>query len=221
MRIDRRTVVTMIGLTATLPGAAAAGVAMAQDDKPIIIFAFGDSLTAGYGVAPGDAFPVKLEAALKASGRNAHVVNAGVSGDTTADGLNRLEWSLPAGAQVAIVEFGANDAFRGVPVKIMRGNLERIVGALTMRGMAVLVAGMKVNHNYGPDYTAQFNAAFGDIAAEYHADLYPFFLDGVALDPALNQPDGIHPNAKGVDIIVERIMPSVAALVDRVAAKRR
>ncbi|MDR3373046.1 MAG: arylesterase [Ancalomicrobiaceae bacterium] len=190
---------------------------MAEDNKPITLFAFGDSLTAGYGVAPGDAFPVKLEAALKAAGRNVHVVNAGVSGDTTADGLSRLEWSLPPDARAAIVEFGANDAFRGVPVKIMRGNLERIVAALTARGLAVLIAGMRVSHNYGPQYTAEFNAAFGDIATEYGADLYPFFLDGVVLDATLNQADGIHPNAKGVDVIVSRITPSVTALIDRVA----
>lgn len=217
MQIDRRALMAMVGLAAI--GTARGGEAMAAEAAPVTVFAFGDSLTAGYGVAPGDAFPVKLEAALKAMGRNVHVVNGGVSGDTTADGLARLEWSLPSDAKVAIVEFGANDAFRGVPVKLMRGNLERIVAALTQRGLAVLIAGMKVSHNYGPEYSAAFNAAFGDIAAEYRADLYPFFLDGVALDQTLNQPDGIHPNAKGVDVIVARIAPSVAALVDRVAAK--
>jgi acyl-CoA thioesterase-1 len=186
----------------------------------IVLFAFGDSLTAGYGLPGPQAFPVKLQAALRAKGINVEVVNAGVSGDTSGEGLARLDWSLPAGADAAIVEFGANDAFRGVPVATMRANLSGIVERLQSRHIEVMLAGMLAPRNMGAAYTDAFDATFGEIAGKYDCILYPFYLDGVALDRSLNQPDQIHPNAAGVDVIVARILPAVEQLIDRVRKVR-
>ncbi len=185
-------------------------------DKPVVLFAFGDSLTAGYGLSQPQSFTVRLQQALEARGRNVTIINGGVSGDTSAQGLARLDWSLPPDAAAAIVEFGANDAFRGVPPDVMKANLDQIVAKLTGHGLAVMVAGMKAPRNLGPEYAEPFDRAFAEVAARHQAVLYPFFLDGVIMDPQLNQPDSIHPNAKGVDVIVARILPAVETLLDRI-----
>ena len=186
----------------------------------IRIVAFGDSLTAGFGLRPGQAFPDVLQIALKARGHTVEVVNAGVSGDTTAAGLARLDWAVGADADAVIVELGANDALRGQPPKETRANLDRILTRLGARGLPVLLAGMRSPENWGSDYRDAFNAVYADLAAKHGALLYPFFLDGVATDPKLNLDDGLHPNAHGIAIIVERIVPKVEELIARVHNKR-
>lgn len=184
---------------------------------PIRILALGDSLTAGYGLPQTDAFPVRLEAALRANGVDAVVVNAGVSGDTTAGGLSRLDWALAAGADgppdAMIVELGANDGLRGLEPKITETNLDAILAKAGARGVPVLLTGMLAPPNLGREYGAEFAAIYPKLAEAHGVPLYPFFLDGVAADPALNQDDGIHPNPMGVGIIVERILPYVEKLI--------
>lgn len=188
--------------------------------EPIRIVALGDSLTAGYGLPPGDAFPVRLEAALRAKGHHVEVINAGVSGDTADQGLARLEWSLPEKADAAIVEFGANDALRGLDPRATRRALDEMVGKLRQRGLPVLVSGMLAPRNMGPAYAAAFDPIFPEVAAKHGAILDPFFLEGVAVDARLNQGDGIHPNRAGVEVIVARILPKVEELIARAKAKR-
>src|SRR5262249_10857412 len=156
---------------------------------------FGDSLTAGLGLPAASAYPAKLEAALRAKGYKVDVVNAGVSGDTVADGLARLDWSIPDGTDAVIVELGANDALRGLDPKSTRSGLDEIVKRLRQRHVAVMLAGMVAPRNLGADYSAQFDPIFPDLAKAYDLPLYPFFLDGVATDAKLNQSDGMHPNA--------------------------
>lgn len=187
---------------------------------PIRIVAFGDSLTAGYRLKPSEAFPVQLAAALKAKGHNVEVSNAGVSGDTTAAGLARLDWSVPAGTEAVILELGANDALRGIPPKVTRNNLDSILKTLRERKIEVLIAGMKAPKNLGDDYEKQFEPIFVDLAEDYGALRYPFFLDGVVLDAKLNLDDGMHPTGAGVGVIVSRILPTVEQLIARVHAKR-
>ncbi len=182
---------------------------------PLRIVALGDSLTAGYQLAPTDAFPAKLQAALRAKGYDVEVVNAGVSGDTAANGLARLDWSVPAETDAVIVELGANDMLRGLDPARTRATLAEILARLRARGLPVLLAGMRASPNLGPDYVAAFDAIYPDLAGHYGALLYPFFLDGVALDQAYTLPDGLHPTARGVDVIVARILPSVEALMSR------
>jgi acyl-CoA thioesterase-1 len=184
--------------------------------RKIRIVAFGDSLTAGYGLRPGQAFPDVLQMALTARGHNVEVINAGVSGDTTAAGLARLDWAVGEDADGVIVELGANDALRGQPPAETRANLDAILERLGKRNIPVLLAGMRSPENWGSDYRDKFDAIFGDLSAKHGALLYPFFLDGVATDPKLNQPDGLHPNAHGIAIIVERILPKVEDLIGRV-----
>ncbi len=190
-----------------------------SDGKPVKLVAFGDSLTAGLGLPDGASFPAKLEAALRAKGYKITVVNAGVSGDTVADGLARLDWSIPQDADAVIVELGANDALRGLDPKATRTGLDEIVKRLRQRNVAVMLAGMYAPRNLGPDYVAQFDPIYPDLAKSYDLPLYPFFLDGVATDPKLNQADGLHPTAAGVDVIVARILPTVEALLTRVSAQ--
>jgi len=187
--------------------------------EPVRIVALGDSLTAGYGLPPGSGFPTKLEAALAARGIAATVVDAGVSGDTTSGALARLDWSVGADADAVIVELGGNDALRAVDPALTRENLDAILARLAARGVPVLVAGMRAPPNLGEAYAGAFDPIFQEIAERHGALLYPFFLDGVAADPALNQGDGIHPTAEGVAVIVERILPSVEALVARAAER--
>jgi acyl-CoA thioesterase-1 len=181
--------------------------------EPIEIVALGDSLTAGSGLLPGEAFPDQLQAALIAKGHEVTVANAGVSGDTAADGLARLEWSVPPEADIVIVELGANDALRGIDPALTRKALSEIVSKVKTRGQAVLLAGMLAPRNLGAGYTRAFDVIYPDLAAEYDVALYPFFLAGVATDATLNQPDGMHPNAAGVARIVEGILPEVEKLV--------
>lgn len=177
------------------------------------ILALGDSLTAGYGLAAADSFPTRLEAALRRAGQDVRVINAGVSGDTTAGGRARLGWTLAGAPGYAVVALGANDVLRGVdPAESFR-NLDAILTELRARGVRVLLAGMLAPPNLGRDYGTAFNAIYPRLAEKHGVPLYPFFLDGVAADPALNQTDGMHPNAKGVEVMVERILPHVLELV--------
>ncbi len=189
---------------------------------PVRILAFGDSLTAGYGLPEAEGFPAQLEAALAAAGVEAEVINGGVSGDTTAGGLARLDWALADDPDVVILELGANDGLRGLRPAETRANLDAILTRLGEEGIAVLLAGMLAPPNLGREFGEAFNAMFPALAEEHGVAFYPFFLDGVATDPALNQPDGIHPNAAGVAVIVERILPHLLAVIedlDRPAAE--
>lgn len=177
------------------------------------ILALGDSLTAGFGVAPDEAFPVKLQQRLAALGVAAEVINGGVSGDTSAGGLARLQWALADHPGYALVEFGANDMLRGLDPKVTFANLDKMLDQLKAAHVGVLLIGFRAAANWGRDYQAQFDAIYPTLARKHDVPLYPFFLEGVALDPALNQGDGLHPNAKGVAVIVERLAPYVLRLV--------
>lgn len=187
--------------------------------EPVRILGFGDSLMAGYGLADGDAFPTRLEAALRAAGHDVTVINAGVSGDTTAGGASRLAWSLSEAPDAAIIELGANDGLRGIPTQDTRRNLNAILTALSEEDIPVLFAGMLAPPNMGKEYGADFARVFTDLAAKHEVIFYPFFLEGVAGDLALNQADGIHPNRAGVDSIVERLLPYAEKLVERAKAE--
>lgn len=189
------------------------GVSAAAEAAPLKILAFGDSLTAGLGLAPGDSYPAKLQAALKAKGYDVTVINAGVSGDTSADGLARLDWALQDHPDYALVELGANDMLRGLDPGDARTNLDKILSSFAAAKVKVLLIGMQSSKNWGTDYKQRFDRIFPDLAAQYHVPLYPFFLDGVALDPKLNQPDMLHPTAAGVDVIVARTLPAVLGLL--------
>lgn len=191
--------------------------------RPLLVLAFGDSLTAGYGLKPGESFPAQLEAALRREGLNARVHNAGVSGDTSAQGRARLNWvlsSLKATPDLAIVALGANDMLRGIDPAVTRRALDRIISALRERGIEVLLVGMRAVPNLGPDYRRAYEAIFPDLAARHGVLFYPFFLDGVAADPSLNLDDRIHPNAAGVEVMVARMLPKVEELIARVRARR-
>ena len=179
------------------------------------IAALGDSLTAGFGLAREDAFPARLEAALRAEGHDWRVIDAGVSGDTSAGGLARLDWVLADAPEIVIVELGANDGLRGLPTDQMEANLDAILARVGESGAAILLAGMRAPANFGADYAAAFHAVYERLAARHGVAFYPFFLEGVATEPALNQADGIHPNAAGVAEIVRRILPHVVALIAR------
>ena len=202
------TLVTAVTLAAVLasPVAVAAG-------RPLQIVALGDSLTAGYGLPANEAFPVRLQQALAAKGVVAEVANAGVSGDTASNGLARLDWSVPDGTDAVILELGANDALRGIDPKVTRGALESMLAKLKARHIPVLLCGMLAPRNMGPEYATAFDAIYPDLAEKYGAILYPFFLGGVATEAKLNQHDGLHPTAAGVDRIVENILPDVQRLV--------
>ncbi|MBS7537649.1 arylesterase [Ancylobacter lacus] len=187
---------------------ALAGPARAE---PLRLVAFGDSLTAGLGLPAKEAFPARLQAALKARGHDVVIENAGVSGDTTAAGLARLDWSIPDGTQGVILELGANDALRGLDPGLAEKALDEMLARLKARGIPVLLAGMLAPPNMGAAYKQRFDALYPALAAKYGVPLYPFFLDGVAGQGKLNQADGVHPTAAGVDIIVERMLPAVEA----------
>jgi len=193
-----------------------AGVAEAQQR----VVAFGDSLTAGFGLPVEEGFVPQLEAWLQAQGADVVVVNAGVSGDTTSGGLARVDWVLGEGADLVILELGANDMLRGVAPSVARENLDAILADITGRGIKVLIAGMLAPPNYGTEYRAEFDAIYPELAEQYGADLYPFFLmglgkaDGVFELYAMMQSDGMHPNAKGVEMIVEDIGPAVLAALE-------
>jgi acyl-CoA thioesterase-1 len=186
---------------------------LAAQDRAVKIVALGDSLTAGFGLAARDAFPAKLALALKAKGIAAEIVNAGVSGDTATGGLERLTWAVPQDADAVILELGANDALRGIDPRITRAAIGTIVRKLRQRHIAVVVCGMLAPPNMGSDYAIEFNLIFPDAAVAYGAIYYPFFLNGIAADPKLNQRDGLHPTAAGVDVIVANILPTVEQLI--------
>lgn len=190
-------------------------------ERTIRIVAFGDSLTAGLGLPASEAFPAQLERALKAKGAAVEVTNAGVSGDTTTGGLARLDWSVPDGTDAVILELGANDMLRGIDPKIPRQALTEMVQRLKARGIEVLLCGMRAAPNLGPDYVRTFDSIYPQLAAADGVLLYPFFLDGIAADPKLNQPDGLHPTGAGVAVIVQRIMPTVEDMLGKVRAKQK
>jgi len=196
-----------------------APTANAADVKPIRMAVLGDSLTAGFGLPAQAAFPVRLQKALADKGIATEIQNAGVSGDTTSGGLARLDWSISPGTEAVIVELGANDALRGVDPKVARDSLNAILTRLKAKNIAVLLCGMVAPPNYGAEYTATFNAIYPDLAKAHNVRLYPFFLDGVATDATLTQPDGLHPTAAGVDKVVERILPTVEAFLANRAAQ--
>jgi acyl-CoA thioesterase I len=210
MRISKRT----YGMLSAAVQIFVAGLGMgAAEARPLKLVAFGDSLTAGFGVRPGMSFPEVLEKALKAKGYDVKVVNAGVSGDTIEDGLARFDWSVPTDTNALIVELGANDMLRGMSADGAKSALSAILAKATQARIPTLLAGMKAAPNLGPDYRAAFDRIYPDLAARYHVPLYPFFLAGVASNPTLNQPDGLHPNSDGVNVIVARMLPSVEALL--------
>lgn len=183
---------------------------------PVKILAFGTSLTQGYGLPPGTEFPAVLQARLKASGIDATVINAGVSGDTSSDGLSRIDWSLADHPDAAIVEMGSNDALRGIDPKLTERNLAAMLARFRDAHVPVLLLGMKAPRNLGPDYANAFDPIYPRLAKEFGVLFYPFVLDGVALNAKLNQADGMHPNPDGVKIIVGRMLPSVKQLVAEV-----
>jgi acyl-CoA thioesterase I len=185
----------------------------AAEGRTLKLVAFGDSLIAGYGVKPGQRFPEVLEKALKAEGYDVAVANAGVSGETAEDGLLRFDWSVPPDTDALIVELGANDMLRGMSVAGARRALAAILAKAQQAHIPTLLAGMKASVNLGPEYRADFDRIYPELAAQYGVALYPFFLAGVAADPKLNQPDGLHPNAEGVKVIVARMLPAVEALL--------
>jgi len=178
-----------------------------------VILAFGDSLTAGYGLMPEQAFPARLEAWLRQHGVAARVINAGVSGDTTTDGLARLDWALADKPDLVILALGANDALRGIDPAKVRDNLDKMIQKIKADGAKVLVLGMRAPPNWGEPYDRAFDEIFPALAQAHQATLYPFFLEGVAMKPNLNQPDGLHPNERGVAVLVDRIGPVVAGLI--------
>ena len=207
--------------TAVLIALVACWTAVAvRAEPPFRLLAFGDSLTHGYGLDSPDSFPVRLQERLQAEGWDVQVINGGNSGDTSASGLARLDWSLADDPQAVIVELGANDMLRGLDPEQTEQNLDRIVAAFEAAGVKVLLAGMRAAPNWGRDYVERFDAIYPALAARHAVALYPFFLEGVAMDPGLNQPDGIHPNAAGVEEIVQRILPAVSALLQEAGATK-
>jgi acyl-CoA thioesterase I len=187
---------------------------------PVKIVALGDSLTAGLGLPMDEAFPAKLARALKAKGQDVTIVNAGVSGDTASGGLARLSWSVPAGTDAVILELGANDMLRGIDPEVTKAALDKILDRLAGRHIPVLLAGMQAARNMGADYDKAFDAIYPALASTHRVVFYPFFLAGVAADAKLNQRDGMHPTAAGVDVIVKRMLPSVEELIARARAAR-
>ena len=212
--------VMTIGLLLLMPRMAFAQSSTQSATGQITIVAFGDSLTAGYLLSPSAAFPAQLQVALKAKGYKVEIVNAGVSGDTTSGGLDRIEWTLQSPADGVILELGANDALRGTDPKVPRENLDKILTVLKSKNLEVLLAGMRAPQNWGADYAKAFDAIFPELAAKYAVSLYPFFLDGVALDPALVMQDGLHPTEQGVTEIVRRILPHAEAMVLKIQERK-
>ena len=216
MAVERRTrlFMHMLVLMAAL---LSAGPVFAQPAKMVVL---GDSLSAGLGLSGPAAFPARLQKALKDKGIEVDMINAGVSGDTASGGRDRLDWSVPEGTEAVIIELGANDALRGTDPAVTRAALTDIVSRLKARKIAVMLCGMLAPPNYGSDYAAKFNTIYPDLAKKFDVPLYPFFLDGVAADPKLNQADGIHPTAEGVDIIVTKMLPTVQAFLGSIRGQR-
>ena len=211
----------VLGLALMVAGTADAQTPAGIAAKPIKMVVLGDSLSAGLGLSAASAFPAKLQKALENKGIAVDMINAGVSGDTSSSGRDRLDWSVPEGTAAVILELGANDALRGTDPAVTRAALSDILTRLKARKIAVLLCGMVAPPNYGSDYAGRFNAIFPDLAKAFGVPLYRFFLDGVAADARLNQPDGLHPTAEGVDVIVQNILPTVQAFVGTISGQRR
>lgn len=192
----------------------------AASDRPVKMVVLGDSLSAGLGLPATSAFPVRLQKALADKGIKVDMTNAGVSGDTSSGGRDRLDWSVPEGTEAVIVELGANDALRGIDPAVTRAALTEILTRLKARKIAVLLSGMLAPPNYGTEYAARFNAIYPELSKSFGVPLYPFFLEGVAAEAKLNQADGIHPTADGVDVIVKNILPMVEALMGTISGQR-
>jgi acyl-CoA thioesterase I len=210
----------VLGLVVAMAGTAFAETPVPGGTKPIKMVVLGDSLSAGLGLSASAAFPARLKRSLEANGIVVDMINAGVSGDTTSGGRDRLDWSIPKGTDAVIVELGANDALRGVDPTVTRAALTDILARLKARGIAVLLCGMVAPPNYGSDYSARFNAIYPDLAKSFGVPLYPFFLEGVATQARLNQADGLHPTAEGVDVIVKNILPTVQAFLGAISGQR-
>jgi acyl-CoA thioesterase-1 len=191
-----------------------AGLARAE---PVKLVGFGDSLMAGYQLPAADAFPVKLEAVLRAKGYDVEIANAGVSGDTTSGGLSRLDWSIPDGTQGVILELGANDALRGIAPEQTEKNLDAMLTRLKERGIPVLLAGMLAPPNMGADYAERFNGIYKRLSEKHGVPLYPFFLEGVVTKADLQIEDGMHPNPAGVDVMVQSILPTAEAFLKSIS----
>jgi acyl-CoA thioesterase-1 len=216
----RALVLGLIGGAMLMGQTASAQAPAIQGSKPIKMVVLGDSLSAGYQLAAAAAFPVRLQKALKAKGIEVDMINAGVSGDTASGGRDRLDWSVPEGTQAVIVELGANDALRGTDPKVTRAALTDILTRLKARNIAVLLCGMYAPPNYGTDYSTRFNAIYPDLAKAFQVPLYAFFLDGVATITKLNQADGLHPTAEGIDLVVKNILPTVEAFLGTISGQR-
>jgi len=188
--------------------------------KPIKMVVLGDSLSAGLGLSAPAAFPARLQKSLESKGIKVDMVNAGVSGDTASGGRDRLDWSIPEGTEAVILELGANDALRGTNPDVTRAALSDILTRLKARKIAVLLCGMLAPPNYGQEYAARFNAIYPELSKSFGVPLYPFFLEGVAANARLNQADGLHPTAEGVDVIVKNILPMVEALLGAISTQR-
>jgi acyl-CoA thioesterase I len=210
----------VLGLSLAVAATASAQTAAVSVAKPIKMVVLGDSLSAGLGLSASAAFPERLQKALKSKGIDVDMVNAGVSGDTSSGGRDRLDWSVPAGTEAVIVELGANDALRGLDPSVTRAALTDILTRLKARGIAVLLCGMVAPPNYGSDYAARFNAIYPELAKSFAVPLYPFFLQGVATVAGLNQADGMHPTPEGVDLIVKNILPTVEAFLGAITGQR-
>jgi len=198
----------------------ASSIIPARAETPLHIVALGDSLTAAYGLPAKDGFVPRLQAALAAKGVAVDIANAGVSGDTASDGLARLDWSVPQGTDAVVLELGANDMLRGLKPEVTRVALDAILQRLNERHIAVVLCGMRAAPNLGADYGHAFDSIYPDLAAKHGVFFYPFFLDGSAGERKLTQSDGLHPNADGVDVIVERILPTVLELVARLRPQK-
>jgi acyl-CoA thioesterase I len=210
----------VLGLILMTAGTAFGQTPAVSTAKPIKMVVLGDSLSAGLGLSASAAFPERLQKALKSKGIEVDMINAGVSGDTSSGGRDRLDWSVPAGTEAVLVELGANDALRGIDPSVTRAALADIVTRLKARGIAVLLCGMVAPPNYGSDYSARFNAIYPELAKSFGVPLYPFFLEGVAADARLNQADGLHPTAEGVDVIVRNMLPTVQAFLGAISGQR-
>jgi acyl-CoA thioesterase-1 len=215
-----RSFVCLLALALSAITLAPPALAQTQVAKPVKMVVLGDSLSAGLGLSASAAFPARLQKALKAKGIDVDMINAGVSGDTTSGGRDRLDWSVPEGTEAVILELGANDALRGIDPKVARTALTNILTRLQARKIAVLLCGMVAPPNYGADYAAKFNAIYPDLAKTFSVPLYPFFLEGVATEAKLNQADGLHPTAEGVDTIVKNILPTVEAFLGPILRQR-
>lgn len=215
-----RVLIMALMTAGTMTGPVLAQTPAATNAKPIKMVVLGDSLSAGLGLSASAAFPARLQKALENKGIKIDMINAGVSGDTSSGGRDRLDWSIPEETEAVVLELGANDALRGTDPAVTRSALTDILTRLKARKIAVLLCGMVAPPNYGREYAAKFNAIYPELSKSFDVPLYPFFLDGVAADAKLNQADGLHPTAEGVDVIVKNILPMVEALLGTISGQR-